>query len=338
MKQPIAIIAVLGILAAFLLLSSQADVDEKTHLQELTDNQLDEQVDLTIANNNGMTENEALALAGIPSKSVSYEGKYAVKVKTAPPIRMDWVSCQASGGLDYSSKGRTTQRYRYGSKDSTIVYEDRCSENTLYEYYCTGSRFEIKAVSCEFGCDNGACIAKEAQQTAQPQAGNQSSCSDTDNGDTPYTRGTASSGPFSATDCCTASGSSQCAQNGAKLVENHCISGRMRQTSYTCSCANGACTSNITGFTLLPACTDTDNGINYNVRGQVVTGITGAYDCCLDSPAAGQCKNSAPYVAENYCSGDDAAQAYYRCPNGCQNGACLPSPTQPPSQARDYER
>lgn len=63
-------------------------------------------------------------------------------------------------------------------------------------------------------------------------------------------------------------------------------------------------------------CSDTDDGINFFVKGVLVTSDGIARDYCLDEKE----------VIEYHCDSSKAAQASYACPNGCADGACLLKP------------
>jgi len=86
-------------------------------------------------------------------------------------------------------------------------------------------------------------------------------------------------------------------------------------------CENGACIPEPE-----PTCTDSDGGMDYSVKGKVITenipGNSGEFeDKCLDSEE----------LMENYCGpgqgyneGLEVAKVtIYKCPNGCSNGACI---------------
>ncbi|MBI3034842.1 hypothetical protein HYY71_00830, partial [Candidatus Woesearchaeota archaeon] len=64
-----------------------------------------------------------------------------------------------------------------------------------------------------------------------------------------------------------------------------------------------------------PSCTDTDNGLNYNVRGTVTQGSLSYTDYC-------ELGNN---LFEGYCAanGSIITNYLYVCPNGCSDGACL---------------
>ena len=64
-------------------------------------------------------------------------------------------------------------------------------------------------------------------------------------------------------------------------------------------------------------CTDSDGGLNYNVKGTVTSGGAANTDVCSNSG----------YLFEQYCLNGNPVQATYLCPNGCQDGACLATST-----------
>lgn len=86
-------------------------------------------------------------------------------------------------------------------------------------------------------------------------------------------------------------------------------------------CEDGACIPEPE-----PKCTDSDGGIDYNIKGKVITenipGNSGEFeDACLNSEE----------LMENYCGpgqgyyeGLEVAKVdIYNCPNGCLDGVCL---------------
>ena len=67
-------------------------------------------------------------------------------------------------------------------------------------------------------------------------------------------------------------------------------------------------------------CTDSDNGLNYNVKGETGSGANPSYtDYCPT--------NDVPNTLVEYtCAGEDVTGVvsnYYVCPNGCSDGACI---------------
>jgi hypothetical protein len=64
----------------------------------------------------------------------------------------------------------------------------------------------------------------------------------------------------------------------------------------------------------LTQCNDSDNGINYNVKGTTIAGRTSKTDFCRNY-------NSNTLV-EYYCKNNQVVSENHKCPNGCKNGVC----------------
>ncbi len=78
--------------------------------------------------------------------------------------------------------------------------------------------------------------------------------------------------------------------------------------------------SGVTGNAVAPFCNDTDNGINYTVKGTIYS---------LDRPYTDTCYNahgaeapSGEGVWEYYCQGTQMKKLHYRCKNFCIDGKC----------------
>ncbi len=127
------------------------------------------------------------------------------------------------------------------------------------------------------------------------------------------------SNPDCANDC-SSNGVKQCDGAGYKTCGNYDDDSCLEWSSATsCSssetCVQGACVSNTY------ACTDSDGGKDYNVKGNVVasspTSSTDVTDLCSDSTK----------VVEYFCTNLQQSGETYTCPNGCSNGACISSAT-----------
>ncbi|MCX6817348.1 MAG: hypothetical protein NTU57_00645 [Candidatus Aenigmarchaeota archaeon] len=77
-------------------------------------------------------------------------------------------------------------------------------------------------------------------------------------------------------------------------------------------------------------CTDTDGGINYDVRGDIVV----VYSDGTESASWDQCNSVANIsgygvntLLERYCGNDQIQTIFYNCPNGCKDGACIKADT-----------
>ena len=107
------------------------------------------------------------------------------------------------------------------------------------------------------------------------------------------------------------------------IAEYYCKNNQRESESRSCDylCEEGACI-----LKPKPKCTDTDEGIDYGIKGKVITenipGNSGEFeDKCLDSEE----------LMENYCGSGEgyyeglevAKVTMYKCPNRCQDGVCI---------------
>src|SRR3989344_4954163 len=244
-------------------------------------------------------------------------------------LSMSVVSASLFGDFWKKITGKTTEN---DTTNQTCI--DDCPSNGAKQ--CSGAGYQTcgnydsdsclefsSVTSCSSGetCVAGACVS------------NTYVCTDSDGGKTYSTKGNVvASSPTSSidvTDLCSDSN---------KLVEYFCTSDKQQSgETYTCpnGCSNGACisatTTNQTNTTTTTnqnnVCTDSDGGKNYNVKGNVVAssptpGYTGnVYDYCkTDGTNA---------LAEYFCDGSTNLMTaqHHVCPNGCSNGACIPSTT-----------
>jgi len=90
---------------------------------------------------------------------------------------------------------------------------------------------------------------------------------------------------------------------------------------YTCSAPENCndtidnnCNGEVNEGCASTACTDTDGGKNYYVKGEV-------YYSVQDFSATDWCRED--YILEYYCEGDRYKEFVYKCPNGCKDGACI---------------
>jgi len=64
------------------------------------------------------------------------------------------------------------------------------------------------------------------------------------------------------------------------------------------------------------SCTDSDNGVDYNMKGTACIGKECVTDYCEGN-------NLQEYACDNRNGQADIDSKLYSCPNGCQNGACI---------------
>lgn len=138
-------------------------------------------------------------------------------------------------------------------------------------------------------------------------------CVDTDGGDNQYVNGTVFYSVYNRkseyTDYCFA----RTGKGPEKwLNEYYCDANEnIYSRDYNCEdyrskCVNGKCIPVET-----EPCTDSDDGLNYGVKGTACVGSNCKEDLCLDEI----------YLSESYCE-NDVKQKIYKCTDGCANGVC----------------
>lgn len=206
----------------------------------------------------------------------------------------------SDNGKDYYVKGTVI----YGTQINT----DFCSTSRyLYEQYCSNGRPVQIAYACPNGCQDGACL----------QATTTITCTDSDGGQGVnyqiYTKGIVVR--CEGNEC--VSFSDFCGK-GDVLTEYYCTKSRTVE-SETFQCPSGyVCRDGAYIQTTTPTCTDSDGGKDYYVKGTTYGPYVNNIDTCYQDGIG---------LQEQYCNslGTQSA-AYYNCPNGCQNGACLQAP------------
>lgn len=78
--------------------------------------------------------------------------------------------------------------------------------------------------------------------------------------------------------------------------------------------------SGVTGRVVEPFCVDTDNGLNFTVKGIVFFEGGNRTDTCLDARLHPQ--PSGEGLWEYFCKGGKMTWVFFRCPVNCINGAC----------------
>jgi hypothetical protein len=233
-------------------------------------------------------------------------------------------SCSDSdGGIDYNVLGMILAKHIL--YNSTNNYYDFCTNtSTLIEYSCNNKSLITTSYNCALVgkiCSNGACVVSNS--------GNQS-CTDSDinsvfTGIAKYSKGTVSGKTngvsYSNTDSCL---------SFDKVKEYYCSGNQQTFLEMNCSddyhsyiCSNGACvinsTENQTNQTNQTQCTDSDGGINYNLKG-IVSGIMNDNSYNYTDSCSGNT------LTEYACSiGNESYSTAYNCNltnRNCSNGAC----------------
>ncbi len=70
----------------------------------------------------------------------------------------------------------------------------------------------------------------------------------------------------------------------------------------------------ITGSALYEKCTDTDDGLNYDIFGIVTKN---------DKSYQDECYTSTNFLKERYCENNELKTKLYKCPYGCLEGKCI---------------
>lgn len=140
-------------------------------------------------------------------------------------------------------------------------------------------------------------------------------------------------------DSCGASVGDLNKEKGPYVAERNCSNGYVHTQWYKCEngCAEGACLKEAPNAPAeTPACSESDNGLNYNVAGtasgQTENGLsTGTFaDSCGDY-VGDSGKNEGAYIDEKNCSYGKVHDQWYKCENGCSAGACQAKPVSTPS-------
>lgn len=204
------------------------------------------------------------------------------------------------GGMNYFEQGQVLSEtvglqdistYQYGYRcrafsDCDVAGMDYCTGNTITEFYCDSNGCGNLTVECPYGCSSGAC-----------------NCSDTDGGTDYYVQGTVGN----HTDECV--NATNLREWSCSKIENGQVIAKDEVVNCHYGCSNGAC-----------ACTDSDNGKNWEVKGIVGTSEDRC-DCdnCVDDT----------WLTEYYTVGSSETYCYvesvrHKCDGLCSDGICLP--------------
>ncbi len=128
-------------------------------------------------------------------------------------------------------------------------------------------------------------------------------------------------------------------EKGPWVAERNCSNGYVHTQWYKCEngCSNGACLKQAAPAPVVtPACSENDNGLNYDVAGsatgQAESGLsTGTFsDSCGDF-VGDSGKNEGAYIDEKNCSYGKVHDQWYKCDYGCFAGACKAKPAPAPT-------
>ena len=171
---------------------------------------------------------------------------------------------------------------------------------------CLTCSIQAGCAWCDTGSGTGYCVETCSACTGNciwdppncPESSNP--CYDSDGGMKPYIKGVVSFQGSTYPDVCTS--------DGLKVIEHYCDGNEIKYYTFDCSanndfCMDGACTSGGVTTTTAPptqACTDSDGGINYYIKGTVTyQGNTYTDFCSSDGRT----------LYEYYCDENDAKQS-----------------------------
>jgi len=224
----------------------------------------------------------------------------------------------SDGGKNYNIKGTCT--------DNVQTYSDNCLLNVVNEWFCENNLCKNEVYTCPNGCENGACKQVTPSITViSPNGGEQIKLHELfditwkssgvnnayiylwfpDGGTCKITDVSASQGKYSEVIMT----NEQCPNiprtitpGQYKILITTEIEGIKDYSDNYFSIVSA-----------ISACTDSDGGLNYNVKGTVTYGSTVNTDTC----------SASGYLFEQHCLNGNPVQATYWCPKGCQDGACI---------------
>jgi len=244
------------------------------------------------------------------------------------------ISCtENDGGIEYNVKGDVTGKIG----NSLKFFIDYCDNSViLNESYCDGAN--PKTISHDCGIENGICLngacvpsCKDTCSSLGYNCETQTICRVSTNcGNCSIGNVCNSTGKCVAT-CTTEIDTAFCTRLnktcGNFTANDNCNISRTVANCGTCStgniCIEGACVEVIN---ITPVCTDSDGGLNYYSKGEVVFyGTDGLkytnYDYC--SGTSIRYLTEVMYLTEHDCVNGESSSSVFKCPDGCENGACL---------------
>ena len=235
----------------------------------------------------------------------------------------------SDGGKNYNMTGTADNNGK--NQHGTDYCVSGYTSYNLIEFYCSASgEVANEGVLCSNGCVSGACILNATNQEPindtqeePPVTGN---CLDSDSGRNYNARGNTDNDEKNqhGIDYCVSSYPST-----YNLIEYFCNSeGNFQSEGYLClnGCNSGACVGGnepVKPIVSSPYdCVDTDGTTNYGkdyykTGSATSKGGVGGSDFCVEGDAYFN-------LIEYFCpSNAEASRMGYKCPNGCNNGACI---------------
>ncbi|MFH1237754.1 MAG: hypothetical protein V1648_05130 [Candidatus Aenigmatarchaeota archaeon] len=120
---------------------------------------------------------------------------------------------------------------------------------------------------------------------------------------------------------------------GSQSQDYNCVCQEgFKKEKFEASCSTVTETASSTAITETnnKICTDSDDGKSYYVKGTVTASNLdrgSESDKCFGEYTSSGPTESGPYVSEGFCTSGGAGFEFYRCPNGCNDGACIKANT-----------
>ncbi len=247
------------------------------------------------------------------------------------------VTCTDSdGGLNYTVKGTTSGYYswegKFGSNSdmcgtlySNGYFDDAETGNAVGELYCLDStNVNYTYYLCSNGCSNGACLLEPA--IVYTSSCDNSSCIIYEGQNVDPVHYSTTLGYVSSD---TAIFTIEGEKTNALYVGNSYMLGNfeIRITAISFSTKDSVPSKVAFTYRLIPStCTDSDGGLNYEVKG-TISGVYDGYNYSTPD-MCGSKYYQRNFVFENFCNDTFGGLVSYECPNGCFEGACLSDTSQ----------
>ena len=242
------------------------------------------------------------------------EGEISSALLEISKTSVNQTCTDSDGGINYYVKGCVTVCTYTDTGGSCGSSCDACVGTELTEGYCKNNEGKTVKYQCPYGCENGACL-QQGQTTTTTTTSTTTTTIPVICGDNICNgKETCYSCPQ---DC-----NNKCATNKPA----YCIDGNSVSRCDLCGCPEGYDTCLDSGCCNKKICSDSDDGLNYYVKGNVSSGSETI--CALGgSGGAGSPINdtcSGNILRERYCDENNNSKYLdYTCPYGCENGACL---------------
>ncbi|MGV8171546.1 MAG: hypothetical protein ACP5OA_02525 [Candidatus Woesearchaeota archaeon] len=260
-------------------------------------------------------------------------------------------ACSKAPITDYCNDTDYDNKYKAGTVSGVnanvaFKYTDSCSDDVLTEYYCEGTTFASKQYTCEAiydqeeACDINRCIPTYCDDHTVV----------IESGDTMVIDGRYGSQSFTVLDYDVDSMSVRVVMNSTSSTWDTWMVDGDRFVSngqefyvkdvFIWTIGGSSAALQLCYEPGQNTCIDSDNGIDYYSKGQVVGPVgpgegSNGWDYCYTPTTTSGISNTGitgTHLLEWYCTSiGGAGQSQYACPAGCSNGVCIESNDSVPS-------